>query len=237
MKEKTRKGAERAALAQRVQLAELHEDLQVLETEASALESRAGRQSVALRELDEEMARITQHLAEAGRLSPHPKEPDNADIDVDIADYLQVPARERSAHRERPHDLSRIFMLPEAGDDWDAYLGAVDRYLADRGIEVARDPLEQLLPADRAAAICRRFDAEFSPAPWDRWDYGAVTVAVLVGAILDYLLVATPGKNFKGEPQRGSPLTKWMREQSEKLAPIRSSDNIERNAFQTGSPG
>lgn len=70
------------------------------------------------------------------------------------------------------------------------------------------------------------------PTPWDRWDYSAVPLAVLVGALLDYFLVATPGKNFKGKPQRGSPLTKWMKEQSKKLAPMSGSDDIERNAFQ-----
>ena len=45
-----------------------------------------------------------------------------------------------------------------------------------------RDPLAQLLPPHRAADIRRRFDTEFRPAPWDRWDYGAVALAVLVGA-------------------------------------------------------
>ena len=59
-----------------------------------------------------------------------------------------------------------------------------------------------------------------------------VALAVLVGAVTDYLLVATPGGSFKGQPQRGSPLTAWMKEQSKKLAPMKGSDDLERNAFQ-----
>ncbi len=84
-------------------------------------------------------------------------------------------------------------MPPDVGQDWDAYLRNMERYIADHGIEVTRDPLVQLMPPHRAAEVRRRFDTEFGPAPWDRWDYGAVALAVLVGAVTDYLLVATPG--------------------------------------------
>ncbi len=118
------------------------------------------------------------------------------------------------------------------GEDWAAYLRNVERYIARHGIEVARDPLEQLVPPQLAAEIQRRFDTEFGPAPWDRWDYGVVALAVLVGAVTDYLLVATPRGSFKGQPQRGSPLTAWMTEQSKKLAPMAGPDEVERNAFQ-----
>ena len=108
----------------------------------------------------------------------------------------------------------------------------MERYIADHAIEVTRDPLEQLLPPHRAAEVRRRFATEFRPAPWDRWDYSAIALAVLVGAVTDYLLVATPGGTFKGQPQRGSPLTAWMKEQSKKLAPMAGRDDIERNTFQ-----
>ena len=112
------------------------------------------------------------------------------------------------------------------------YFRNVERYIADQGVEVTGDPLAQLLPPHRAAEIRRRFHADFGRAPWDRWDYGAIALAVLVGALTDYLLVATPGGSFKGEPQRGSPLTAWMKEQSKKLAPTSGAGDIERNALQ-----
>lgn len=112
------------------------------------------------------------------------------------------------------------------------YFRNVDRYIADQEVEVTGDPLAQLLPPHRAAEIQRQFHADFGRAAWDRWDYGAIALAVLVGALTDYLLVATPGGSFKGKPQRGSPLTAWMKEQSKKLAPISGPDDIARNALQ-----
>ena len=117
-------------------------------------------------------------------------------------------------------------------EDWDEYTRNVERYIAAHAIQVTPDPLTQLLPPHRAAEIRRQFDTDFRPAPWDPWDYGVVALAVIVGALTDYLLVATPGGSFKGKPQRESPLTAWMKEQSKKLAPMAGQDSIERNAFQ-----
>ena len=48
----------------------------------------------------------------------------------------------------------------------------------------------------------------------------------------DYLLVATPGGVFRGQPQRGSRVTAWMKGQSRKLAPMSGPDEIERNPIQ-----
>ena len=225
MNESKRKEAERAALVQRVQLESLHGALRTLEDDIGALESESARQSSELAYLDEKIAQLHE---EAGMARPSTQEL-AAD---DVADLPGPSARDTKAGRQRPTDPSSNFAPPDVGEDWNAYLRNVERYIADHGIEVSRDPLEQLLPPHRAAEIRRRFDAEFSPAPWDRWDYGIVALAVLVGAVTDYLLVATPGGVFKGKPQRGSPLTAWMREQSKKLAPMAGADDIERNAFQ-----
>ena len=211
MNESTRKEAERAALAQRFQLEALRRALATLEGHVAAVESESARQSTELSRLDEKIAQLH---AESGLVRPESSAP------------------EARAVRRGATNLSGSFVPPDVGADWDAYLRNVDRYIADHGIEVTRNPLEQLLPPHRAAEIRRRLDAEFGPARWDRWDYGVVALAVLVGAVTDYLLVATPGETFKGKPQRGSLLTAWMREQSKKLAPMASSDGIERNAFQ-----
>ena len=152
-------------------------------------------------------------------------------VSADTETHVQPSAPETRAG-QRPTEPSSDFAPPEAGGSWEAYLRNVERYIADQGIEVTGDPLSQLVPPDLAGEIRRRFSVEFSPAPWDCWDVGAVALAVLVGAMTDYLLVATPGGTFKGQPQRGSPLTAWMKEQSKKLAPMTGSDDLERNAFQ-----
>ena len=221
MNESKRKEVERVALVQRVQLEALHVALQTLEDDVGALESESARQFSELTHLDEKIGQIYE---EAGMERPSTQ---------GLAPDRPGPSsRDAKVGHQRTTGPSSKFVSPDVGEDWDAYLRNVEQYIADHGIEVSRDPLEQLLPPHRAAEIRRRFDAEFSPAPWDHWDYSIISLAVLVGAVTDYLLVATPGRAFKGQPQRGSPLTVWMKEQSEKLAPMAGADGIERNAFQ-----
>ena len=231
MNEAIRKQAEQAALVQRFQLEALNRALQSLEADLATLESESARQRNELSRLDEEIARI---YAQAGLTRPpYQPRPDTPErTDHDAPEGHRPSARETTAaHRPSP-DRPTIVAPPDLGKNWEEYTRNVERYTADHGIEVAPDPLAQLLPPDRAAEIRRRFDADFGPAPWDRWDYGVVALAVTVGALTDYLLVATPKGSFKGEPQRESPITAWMKEQSKKLAPISGTDTIERNPFQ-----
>ena len=225
MNESTRKEAERAALAQRFQLEALHGALRTLEGRVAALESEPARGAAELSRLEEQIA---QFYADAGWVRPSAREL----AATGVADGPGPSTREARTVRQRSTDPSRKVAPPDLGEDWAAYLRNVERYIADHGIKVTRDPLEQLVPPELASEIRHRFDAEFRPAPWDRCDYGAVALAVLIGAMTDYLLVATPGGTFKGQPQRGSPLTAWMKEQSKKLAPMAGPDDTERNAFQ-----
>ena len=231
MNEGTRIQAERAALVQRFQLDALHRALQSLEVHLAALESETDRQRDELSHLDRMIAQLR---AQAG--IPRPSEPPAPDTPEQAGN--QAPQH----HPPSPHEtnvapqpspaLPAILPPPAPGENWNAYLRHVDQYIADHQIQIIPDPLAQLLPPHRAAEIRRQFDADFGPAPWDPRDYGAVALAVIVGALTDYLLVATPGGSFKGKPQRGSPLTAWMKEQSKKLAPMAGGDDIERNAFQ-----
>lgn len=216
--------AEWAAVAQRLQLDALNGAFRTLETQVDALESESARQSAKLARLEEMVAQIH---ADAGADRPRVDQLASADSAA-----LDQPSARKTRIDRRPVDQSSDLVLPEIGTNWESYLRNVERYIADRGIEVTGDPLSQLVPPHLATDIRRRFDAEFSPAPWDRWDVGVVALAVLVGAVTDYLLVATPGGSFEGQPQRGSPLTEWMKEQSKELAPMKGSDDLERNAFQ-----
>ncbi len=209
MNNSTQKEAEWVAVAQRLQLNALQRALKTLESDVDALESESARQSAELSRLEE---KITQLHANA--------------------DLARPRAEGRAAADNDHHVPSSHFVPPKVGGSWEAYLHNMERYIADHGCEVTRDPLSQLIPPHLASDIRHRLDAEFTPAPWDRWDVSVVALAVFVGAITDYLLVATPGGNFKGQPQRGSQMTAWMREQSKKLAPRKGTDHIERNAFQ-----
>ena len=223
-----RKEAERAALAQKVQLRELTRALQSMETSVAGLEREAAAHSRDLARLEEEIERLRARLrAEAGAT----RAGDRDRADAPAGEPSASSDREARERRRGAAVPSGGFAGPDVGEDWEEYVRNVDRYIADHGIEVV-NPLEQLVPPQVAADIRRRFHREFGPAPWDGWDYAAVALAVVVGGLTDYLLVATPGGSFKGEPQRGSPLTAWMKEQSKKLAPMTGADDVERNSFQ-----
>ena len=225
MRESARNEAERVALVQRFQLDVLHRALQSLEGHVAALESESARQCAELSRLEEQIAQLR---AEAGLPRPDPRQLAGPD-----AEHRPQPAvRDTQAVRRRPIEVPGDLVPPYMAEDWDAYARNVERYIADHAIQVTPDPLTQLLPPHRAAEIRRQFDTDFGPAAWDPWDYGAVALAVIVGALTDYLLVATPKGTFKGKPQRESPLTAWMKDQSKKLAPMTGQDDIERNAFQ-----
>ena len=231
MNESKRIQADRAALVQRFQLDALHRSLQSLEAHLATLESETDRQRDELLRLDRTIGQL-RAKADLPRTSslPAPDTPEQADNKA-LKHQRPSPHETRAGRRPSP-DPPTIVPLPDLGANWEEYTRNVERYIADHGIEVAPDPLAQLLPPDRAAEIRRRFDADFGPALWDRWDYSVVALAVIVGALTDYLLVATPGGSFKGKPQRESPLTAWMKEQSKKLAPVKGSGDLQRNAFQ-----
>ena len=214
----TARQAERAALVQRFQLDVLHLTLLSLERRLYALERESARQTG---EVDELVRQVEALRTEAG-LPPAESPPSGESRSNRAADEDRTFATGASV--AVPH--------PDLGASWDEYVGDVERYIADHGIEVGPDPLAQLLPPHRAAEIRDWFDDNYRSAPWDQWDWAAVALAVTVGALTDYLLVATPGGSFRGEAQRGSPLTAWMKEQSRKLAPVHGSDSLRRNAFQ-----
>ena len=226
-----RNQAERAALVQRLQLDALHRALQTLEGQVSALESESARQSAELARLAKQISRLRagNDVAPAASL---PRRDTQERTGGKTPERRRPPPPKQRAVLERSSTAPAILQPPDLGKDWDAYARNVERYIADHEVEVAANLLEQLLSPDHAAKIQRQFTADFGPAPWDRWDYGVIALAVIVGALTDYLLVATPGGTFTGEPQRGSPLTAWMKEQSKKLAPMKGNDGIERNPFE-----
>lgn len=215
---------ERTLLMQNHRTSKVDRHIGDLTRHAGDLQGKSGQQSVDLNELEAQMAMLRKELGlsepSAGELERTP-DPD-----------LQLSVSERQEIRRGLPDLSLPLDLPDAGGDWDAHMREVDAYIEKRGIDVDRDPLTQLLPAGRTAELIRQFDQDHGPTPWDLWDCGVVGFTVLAGTLLDYFLVATPGAAFKGRPQRGSPVTGWLKEQSEKLAPMTGTDGLRRNAFQ-----
>jgi hypothetical protein len=221
--------AERAALAERDQLTKVARKLSTLQSATDTADVEIQANAHRLDEVDSRANDIEAQLRQFGVLDLDDGSlPPDLPIDPDL---LPTEAELREI-RERIPDLSLNLEIPDADGDWAEYMRGVDRYIEDHGIDTSRDPLSQLLPADQAARVIQKFDRDFGPTRWDKWDYGAIGVTVLAGTLLDYFLVATPGASFEGKPQRGSPVTSWLTEQSEKLAPISSGDEMSRNSFQ-----
>ena len=212
--------AEMAALAQRIQLNSLTKSLQTLDRQLSFLELKSARQSADL----EEMERMIGDLYVAHGL----QRPDPTDLEaIPWPDSGAGPAAGAGSSKLRSG------LLSGGNEDWQTYMERVEQYLTDEGVDDDAAPLLQLVPSSLGADIKRRYKDTYCAAAWERLDYGIVGVAVLTGALLDFFLVATPNGSFRGQPQRESPLTRWMKEQSEKFAPIKPGDSIQRNAFES----
>ena len=214
----------RAMVAQHEQIEKADDRVGLRNRQAEDVKRKTGQHSDNVDDQDRQLAELWR-AADLSRPSAETLE--GVAIDPD----LRPSDREMQEIRQRLPDLSRDLDLPDAEGDWDAYMREVDHYIERHRIDIDRDPLTQLLPAGRAAEIVRRFDQDYGPTPWDKWDWGVIGFAVVAGSLLDYFLVATPGCAFKGVPQRGSPVTAWLREQSEKLAPMAGTDGLQRNAF------
>ena len=212
--------AERAALAQRIQLNSLTKSLQTLDNLLAQLEAESRRQSA---ELDKMERMIGDLYAAQGLQRPDP-------IDLEALPWPDLDARPAAGVGS---SKLRSGLLSDGNEDWQTYMERVEQYLTDEGVDDDAAPLLQLVPSSLGADIKRKYKEAYEAAPWERLDYGIVGVAVLTGALLDYFLVATPNGSFRGQPQRESPLTRWMKEQSEKFAPIKPGDSIQRNAFES----
>ncbi len=216
---------ERALIAKNHQVKKMGDHVGDLARHADDVKARNDQMSVVLDDLEAQKEELRKEL---GLPKPNADELER----VLIAPDLLPSESELQAIRRRMPDLSLGLEVPAADGDWDAYVRDVDAYIDRHGIDLDRDPLDQLLPAGRAAELVRQFDEDYEPTPWDKLDWGVVGFTVLAGALLDYFLVATPGAAFKGEPQRGSPVTGWFREQSRALAPMSAADDLQRNSFQ-----
>ena len=162
MKKRTQEESERAALVHRAQLDGLHRHHGKLEEHTVGLEHDAAKQSDRLSHLETQIDSLS---AEAGLERPDMGQT----ASMEIADHLQPSAVEVAAIHERLPDLSLGLPVPDAADAWSAYVRDVDSYVAKHGIDVNRDPLDQLLPPHRAAEICSRFEKDFGTSSWDRW--------------------------------------------------------------------
>ncbi len=107
---------------------------------------------------------------------------------------------------------------PGRPDDFRDLVSRAKIHLAEAGVDPNRDPLLQVLGSSEVAEIEKLYKSEFGDIGWDESDYLVVILAGFVATLLDVILVRIPMDGaFLGKMQRGSPLTKWLRENSESV--------------------
>lgn len=118
------------------------------------------------------------------------------------------PGRVETAGRPR----YAVPIVPADGD-FDQLVSLAEARLDLLGIDLARDPLEQVLPAGQIARSLRDYADEHGDISWDQTDWTVVLMAGALATLLDVILVRIPRDSaFLGKRYAGSPLTKWLQD-------------------------
>lgn len=103
--------------------------------------------------------------------------------------------------------------LVPALDDFGLITTLANARLAQLGVDLARDPLPQVLPSSQIAQSLERYADTYGETSWDEADWAVVLAAGFVATVLDIVLVRIPqDSTFLGKRYAGSPLTKWLQD-------------------------
>ncbi len=122
-------------------------------------------------------------------------------------DQPVTPLSPKFRAKEPPSSIEFRDLVTEAG-----------RYLTETGLDPNRDPLLQVLGPVETSEIQRRYRDTFGDVGWDQSDYLVVLLAGFVATLLDVFLVRIPLDGaFLGRMQAGSPMTRWIGENSKSV--------------------
>ncbi len=176
MKKRAQREAESAALAQRHQLGQVQRALDRVDGRVDALTEKNEEHAATLDDIQAGTSELRRQLTGMEPKWQH-RTYEDEQTKQDFRQRIEPTEAELdSAVVRRWPDLSVGVGIPDASGDWKSYSREVEKYTEEHGIDVDTDPLVQLLSADRAAAIFRRFDRDYGPTPWDRWDIAAVGI-------------------------------------------------------------
>ena len=131
-------------------------------------------------------------------------------VDLDAYGTIQTPD-----HPVIPAPPTPRAEQPPASVEFEDLAIEAGRYLRATGLDPNRDPLLQVLSQTQTSEINRRYKHAFGDIGWDQSDYLAVLLAGFVATLLDVFLVRIPLDGaFLGRMQAGSPMTRWIRENS-----------------------
>ncbi|QGN49230.1 hypothetical protein GKC29_21995 [Micromonospora sp. WMMC415] len=183
---------------QAVTLTELRNLFDQVEFDLKDVLERERRVSDTLDSVDSEFDAVRARLHAMGLLVPAPESPSSAAATVSF----QAPSNPRYAVPIVPTD-----------DDFDQLVRRAEARLDLLGIDLTRDPLQQVLPSSQIARSLRSYAEEHGDVSWDKTDWTVVLVAGALATLLDVILVRIPqDSTFLGKEQAGSPLTKWLKD-------------------------
>jgi hypothetical protein len=131
-------------------------------------------------------------------------------VDLDANGTIQTPD-----HPVIPPPPTPRAKEPPSSVDFEDLAIEAGRYLRATGLDPNIDPLLQVLSPTETSEIYRRYKHAFGDIGWDQSDYLAVLLAGFVATLLDVFVVRIPLDGaFLGRMQAGSPMTRWIRENS-----------------------
>lgn len=189
---------------QDVTLAELQGIFDQLDFDLTDILEREAGIGRALDTVDSELEKTRASLAEMGIAVPVPAR--RAD---------DVPTTGGEEARPSRYDVPVV----PAEADLDTLATLAEAHLRELGIDLTRDPLQQVLPTSEITLSIRAYADEQGDIDWEPADWAVVIGAGLLATILDIVLVRTPRavelRNGKEYP--GSPLTEWLNENSDDI--------------------
>ncbi|MBQ1041516.1 hypothetical protein KBX03_03250 [Micromonospora sp. C72] len=130
-----------------------------------------------------------------------------------------VPAQESRAAAaatvsvETPSCPRYAVSIVPTGGDFDQLVRLAEARLDLLGIDLTKDPLQQVLPSSEITRSLRSYTEEHGDISWDQTDWTVVLAAGALASLLDVILVRIPkDSTFLGKEQPGSPLTKWLQD-------------------------
>jgi hypothetical protein len=80
-----------------------------------------------------------------------------------------------------------------ADENLDELVKAAERLLQEQGIDLANDPLMQILDTQQMLEIAASYRRKYGDVDWEDADYAVVILAGVLGAVMELLLVRLPG--------------------------------------------
>jgi hypothetical protein len=136
-------------------------------------------------------------------------------LEADLRDPETDTGSEDLIARTSPKDRR---VEPKHSDNFQDLVREAESHLANMGLDLRKDPLLQVLDSSEVAEIQKRFKDSFGDVRWDESDYLVVFLAGFIATLLDIFLVRIPSDGtFLGRMQQGSPLTRWIKENSKSV--------------------